>query len=261
MALPQSLRPAHMGMMRERLKASLLLNFNQVLRDRWVRAQAASVAAGGRVLDVGAGSAPYRGFFGHCRYLTQDFVQLDPGQLLHGAYTKVDYVSDAASIPVDSGSFDAVLCTEVLEHVPEPIKVIREISRVLRPGGKLILTAPLGSGIHQEPFHFYGGYTPYWYERFLAEAGFEAIRVEPNAGSFRAFSQEALRFVLASRPTALTAPLWAKVAWAPFWLLSLPLLAGVIPAACAFLDSFDRERRFTVGYHVTAVRSSASAAG
>jgi len=261
MVFPPSQWCALMGIMQEWLKASPLLNFNQVLRDRWVRGRAASVAAGSRVLDVGAGSAPYREFFSHCRYFTHDFVQLDPGQLLHGAYTKVDYVSDAASIPVDSGSFDAVLCTEVLEHVPEPIKVIREISRVLRPGGKLILTAPLGSGIHQEPFHFYGGYTTYWYERFLAEAGFEAIRVEPNAGSFRAFSQEALRFVLTSRPTALAAPLWAKVVWAPFWLLCFPLLAGVIPAACALLDAFDRERRFTVGYHVAAVRSSATATG
>jgi len=243
------------------LKASRLFNFNQVLRDQWVRAQAESLPAGSRVLDVGAGSAPYRGFFAHCRYFTQDFALLDPGQLLHGAYSEVDYVSHASSIPVESGSFDAVLCTEVLEHVPEPINVVKEISRALRPGGKLILTAPLGSGIHQEPFHFYGGYTPFWYERFLAEAGFEEIRVEPNAGSFRAFSQESQRFALASRPTALPMPLFAKIIWAPVWLISLPLLAGVIPVSCLLLDSFDREQRFTVGYHVTAVRSSASAIG
>lgn len=244
-----------MGIMQEWLKASPLFNFNQVQRDQWVRAQAESLPAGSRVLDVGAGSAPYRGCFTHCRYFTQDFVQLDPGQLLHGAYSQVDYVSDSAIIPVESGSFDVVLCTEVLEHVPEPIKVIREISRVLRPRGKLILTAPLGSGIHQEPFHFYGGFTSYWYERFLAEAGFQEIRVEPNAGSFRTFSQESLRFVLASRPTALPMSLLAKIIWTPIWLISLPLLAGVIPVSCVLLDPFDRERRFTVGYHVTAVRA------
>lgn len=250
-----------MGITQEWLKASPLFNFNQVLRDRWVYAQAASVPAGSRVLDVGAGSAPYRKFFSHCRYFAQDFAQLDPAQLLHGAYTQVDHVSDAASIPVENGSFDVVICTEVLEHVPEPIKVIQEISRILRPGGRLILTAPLGSGIHQEPFHFYGGYTPYWYERFLAQAGFEEIRVEANAGSFRAYAQESLRFVLASRPTAIPMPFLARILWAPIWLLLLPLLAGVIPVSCMLLDRFDSERRFTVGYHVTAIRSPVSGAG
>lgn len=239
-----------------RLRGSRLLNFNQSLRDDWVRAQAASVPAGSRVLDVGAGSAPYRSLFDHCQYFTQDFVQLDPGKLSHGAYAKMDYVSDATAIPVDDGSLDVVLCTEVLEHVPEPIKVVREISRILRPGGRLILTAPQGSGIHQEPYHYYGGYTPYWYEHFLAEAGFDTIRIEPNAGSFRAFSQESLRFALTTRPTALAAPVWVRLAWTPLWLILLPFLAGVVPPASVLIDRFDRERRFTVGYHVTAVRST-----
>ena len=245
-----------MGAIGDLLKASSLFNFNQVERDAWVSRQAALLPEHSSVLDVGAGSAPYRDCFRHCRYFTQDFARLDPGQLLHGAYSKVDYLSDATSIPVENASFDAVLCTEVLEHVPEPIRVISEISRVLRPGGKLILTAPLGSGIHQEPYHYYGGYTPYWYEKFLAQAGFGEIRVETNAGSFRAYSQESLRFVLDSRPTAIAMPAWGKVMWTPFWLLLLPVLAGIIPLACLLLDRFDRERRFTVGYHVTAVRSA-----
>ena len=245
--------------LRDALRASALLNFNQVQRDAWVRTQAALVPENSEVLDVGAGSAPYRRFFQHCRYFTQDFVQLNPAQLLHGAYTQVDYVSDATAISVDGASFDAVLCTEVLEHVPEPIRLIQEISRILRPGGKLILTAPLGSGIHQEPYHFYGGYTPYWYERFLAEAGFTDIRIEPNCGSFRAFSQESLRFVVSSRPTAVPMSLLARAVWTPVWLLLFPVLAGIVPVSCLILDRFDRERRFTVGYHVTATRSAEGA--
>jgi len=109
------------------------------------------------VLDVGAGSCPYRGLFAHCEYRAQDLAPLRGDQLRHGAYGQLDYVSDLAAIPVPDGSFGAVLCTEVLEHHPEPITVVKELARILEPGGKLILTAPLGSGIHQEPYHYYGG--------------------------------------------------------------------------------------------------------
>ncbi len=85
----------------------------------------------------------------------------------------MDYVSDITDIPVHDESFDVIICTEVLEHVPEPIKTVQEFSRIIRPGGQLFITAPLGCGLHQVPYIFYGGYTPYWYEKFLPEYGFE----------------------------------------------------------------------------------------
>ena len=66
----------------------------------------------------------------------------------------MDYVCDITDIPVSDDSFDVIICTEVLEHVPEPIKVIKEFSRILRKNGKMFITAPLGCGIHQEPYIF-----------------------------------------------------------------------------------------------------------
>ena len=237
------------------LKASPLFSFNLVNRDRWVAAQASTLAAGARVLDMGAGSCPYRPLFAHCRYETQDFAGLDDEQLRHGGYGRIDYRCDIASVPVAEGTFDAILCTEVLEHVREPIKAVKEMARILKPGGRLMLTAPLGSGIHQEPYHYYGGYTPYWYQDFLAEAGFAQIRVEANAGSLRCFAQEALRFAQATRPFRLGMPLAAELLWLPLWLLLAPLLTFALPLACNYLDRFDREQRFTVGYHVTAIKT------
>jgi SAM-dependent methyltransferase len=237
------------------LKSSRLFSFNLVNRDRWVAEQAASLPAGARVLDLGAGSCPYRALFAHCRYETQDFARLGDDQLRHGGYGNIDYRCDIAHVPVADGTFDAILCTEVLEHVAEPINAVKEMARILKPGGHLMLTAPLGSGIHQEPYHYYGGYTPYWYQDFLGAAGFSEIRVEANAGSFRFYGQESIRFVQTTRPFKLGMPLLVELLWLPLWLLLAPLLALAVPLACSYLDRFDRERRFTVGYLVTAVRN------
>jgi len=248
-----------LGKLRNRFARSELWSFNPVHRDRWIAAQAARVPKGARILDAGAGSAPYRPLFAHCRYTAQDFGGLEDRQLRHGGYARIDLVCDVAAMPVDDASFDVVLCTEMLEHHPEPVRVVHEFARVLAPGGRLILTAPLGSGIHQEPYHFYGGYTPYWYERFLAEAGFRDIRIEANAGSLRFFAQEAIRFIRDTRPFRLRAGLLATLLWVPCWLVLAPVLGLAVPVAARLLDRYDREQRFTVGYHVTAVRVDAGA--
>lgn len=242
-----------LNVIRKMLRRSPVFAFNLVNRDRWVANQAAGLPAGSRVLDVGAGSCPYRPLFVHCEYRAQDFTGLQNQQLRHGGYGMIDYVCDATAIPVPNASFDAVLCTEMLEHVPDPVAVVHELARVLRPGGRLMLTAPLGSGIHQEPYHYYGGFTPFWYQKFLAEVGFRDIQIESNAGSFKFFSQEALRFLATTRPF-VRLPFLPSVLWLPVWICLLPILGGGIPLACHGLDRHDRERRFTVGYHVVATR-------
>jgi ubiquinone/menaquinone biosynthesis C-methylase UbiE len=243
-----------LSVLRRSLANSDFFAFNVRNRDIWVAEQAAQIPAGSKVLDLGAGSAPYRALFSHCIYKTHDFVQLKDSQLRYGHYTAIDVVSDAKAVPVPDASFDAVICTEVLEHVPEPIAVVHEIGRIVAPGGRLILTAPLGSGIHQEPYHFYGGYTPFFYRRFLDEAGFESITVSPNAGSLRHIAQETIRFARMTRPFGFTAPWFGQLLWLPFWLLFAPVLVVGVPVAAKLLDRFDPEHRFTVGYHVSAIR-------
>jgi SAM-dependent methyltransferase len=241
--------------LRSILGRSPVFSFNLVNRDRWVAQQAMALPAGSLILDVGAGSCPYRRLFSHCEYRAQDFSELQPSQLRHGGYGSIDYVCDAAAIPVEDRTFDAILCTEMLEHVPDPLAVVRELSRILKPGGRLLLTAPLGSGIHQEPHHYYGGYTPYWYYHFLSKLDFERIDVRANGGSLKFFSQESLRFLSLSRPFKSIGFI-SSLLWLPIWLILLPLLGGVIPLAAHWLDRFDGEQRFTVGYHVIAYKKA-----
>lgn len=231
------------------LKKIRFLHFNELNRDEWVIHSARKIKSGSKVLDLGAGSCPYRKYFDHCEYHTQDFTKLNSDQLRDSGYGQIDYVCDASSIPVENGTFDVVLSTEMLEHVPEPIEVLREISRILKPGGKLLLTAPLGSGIHQEPHHYYGGYTPYFFEKNLKEFRFTTVKIIPNKGFFGFYSQESLRFI---RLSIESGNIW--------WKLLLPFRITAIFAASFILLSswlfsyFKEDYRFTVGYFVDAIK-------
>lgn len=226
--------------------------FNQSERDSWVSAQAAQVLPSQRVLDAGAGSGRYRPLFSHCDYRAHDFGQ-EPTTI--GRYTELAYQSDILSIPVPDGFFDVVLCTEVLEHVPYPIETVQELARILRPGGKLLLTAPLGSFLHQEPYHYYGGYTPHWYHKFLPTFGVKVESIEPNRGFFSFFGQEAIRFSTLLDPRRVRG-VWAWIDCSLIWLLTLPLMRGFFPLMGPLLDRFGLERMATVGYHVVGIKVS-----
>ncbi len=222
-------------------------DLNQQARDRWVAAKARSVPGGARVLDVGAGTCPYRPLFAHCDYKTHDFKRYE-GVKLGGTaeYGQIDYASDISGIPVADESFDVVLCTEVLEHVPEPIAAIRELTRILKTGGRLLLTAPLGSGLHQLPYHFYGGYTPAWYQYVAARYGLDVVEISPNGGFFRLLAQETARVAwrlpqhrhLHGNHVAVIERLFGEV---------LPHFLAALDDKC-FLDEF------TAGYQVELVK-------
>lgn len=214
-------------------------------------AQASRVPAGSRVLDVGAGTGPYRPLFAHCAYFTHDFGSEPSTQ---GKYTLLDYVSDITAIPVSDESFDVILCTEVLEHVPDAVNALREIARILRPGGRLLLTAPLGSFLHQEPYHFYGGYTPHWYRKFLPEVGLHVESIEKNGGFFRFFGQEAIRFSFNLDPRRSLVRGWARVWVTPLWFVTLPICRALFPLLGERLDELELEHTATVGYHIVAAR-------
>ncbi|MBK9212935.1 MAG: class I SAM-dependent methyltransferase [Saprospiraceae bacterium] len=223
-------------------------HFNEHLRDCWVQAQALKVPNGSKVLDVGAGSCPYRNYFSHCQYKTHDFAELKEEQLrFYKGYGNLDFVSDISSIPVEDNTFDYVLCTEVLEHVPEPILAIKEFARILKPGGKAIITAPLLAGIHQEPYNFYAGYTPFWYQKFLSKYNFENIEINENGLSNKFYSQESLRFLLTNHPFAN----FVTFLFTPFWIILCAILVPFAFVADIF-DRYDNEKRTTVGYFVTA---------
>jgi ubiquinone/menaquinone biosynthesis C-methylase UbiE len=82
------------------------------------------------------------------------------------------------------------MCTEVLEHLPNPIMAIKEFSRLLKPSGKLIITAPFCSLTHFSPYHFSTGFNKYFYEKHLDEFGFKIIEIQENGNFFEFIAQE-----------------------------------------------------------------------
>jgi SAM-dependent methyltransferase len=134
---------------------------------------AATLPHGARVLDAGAGSHPYRDLFAHTQYESADF---DP------RYSPT-HVCDLTQIPVGDDQFDAVVCNQVLEHVRDPVAVLREIRRVLRPSGRLIYSAPLFYEEHQQPYDFYR-YTQYGVRHLFAQAALVIDRLDWLEGYF-----------------------------------------------------------------------------
>jgi SAM-dependent methyltransferase len=149
----------------------------------WVALAARRLPRGARVLDVGAGDAPYRELFEHVEYVTSDWEHSP-----HEEAAATDVIASADALPFDDASFDAVLLLQVLEHVREPARVVAELLRVLRPGGQLVLTAPLAWEQHELP-HDYYRYTGPGLQHLLGSAGFEQIVVEPRNDAFTTLAQ------------------------------------------------------------------------
>ncbi len=172
---------------------------NEVSRHRWVQSKLEAIPAGAKILDAGAGECQYKVFCSHLEYVSQDFSQYEGVGDGSGLQTKswdvsqIDIVSDITSIPVGDGEFDAILCTEVFEHIPDPGLAVKEFSRLLKADGIVIITAPFLSFTHFAPYHFATGFNRYYYLYHLAQHGFGDIEITSNGNYFEFLGQELRR--------------------------------------------------------------------
>ena len=150
------------------LNHNLQRNFNPRIRDDWIKEIASTIPENSMIIDISSGNRPYKHLFEHCNYFSHEFEGndeiLDEFRGEKEKTTKHDYYGDINNLPIEDEKFDYVLCTEVLEHVPEPLESMKELTRICKKGGYIIITAPFTSGIHQEPYHFYAGFSPGFYK-------------------------------------------------------------------------------------------------
>ncbi|MDB4912607.1 MAG: coq3 4 [Gemmatimonadetes bacterium] len=199
--LRDSLNSTHVNRIRALLKpfAPDVGQRNDATREQWLEEALKQVPPGTRILDAGAGTQRYRKFCQHLRYVSQDIAEYDGQGDATGLQTgnfdfgKLDIVSDIGAIPEPDGSFGAIMCIEVFEHLPDPLVAVREFGRLLAPGGTLIITSPFASLTHFAPYHFCSGFNRYWYEAHLPAAGFTALQIVPNGNYFEFIAQELYR--------------------------------------------------------------------
>ena len=210
--------------------------YNTILNYNWVNVRpmvrtlrALAPLMHGRVVDVGAGRSPYYDVFsaGARSYIAVDYPASLPADEAR-PIARVAGVVEA--LPLRDGSADALLSTQVLYQTIDPSRGLREVCRVLRPGGHAILSAPHSSPVHSEPYDLYR-FTPQGLRRLGEEAGLEVVRLETQGQLFSGFAL-ALAMNLVLTPVSPGRPMEVR----PRRQLLFAPLIGLVNALAYLLD-------------------------
>jgi SAM-dependent methyltransferase len=183
---------------------------------------AASKALQSPLLDVGCGSKPYRDLFSFDAY-----VGMDISSVTTKALKRADVFYDGHRFPFRDGQFNSVLCNQVLEHVFAPDEFIREIRRVLAPGGRLLLTVPFVWDEHEQPFD-YARYSSFGLKDLLERHQFKVTtqkKLLANAGVLFQLAAAYVFKVLQTRNA------WINLTVTAFLIAPITFL-GMLATAC-----------------------------
>lgn len=175
-----------------------MLVTNEQARIEWVQRQLLSLPSGSTILDVGAGECQYKKYCSHLNYVSQDVSQYDGKgdqsglQTGNWDFSQIDIVCDLLDMSEEK-LYDNVLCTEVLEHVPDPVRALEKLVSMTNSGGRIIITAPFCSLTHFAPYHYATGFSSFFYSHHLQKMGCDITEISPNGGYFDYLAQEVHR--------------------------------------------------------------------
>lgn len=193
----------------------------------------------GIVYDLGCGTRPYE----HDIMQNADgYVGVDWSNTLHALHAEI--VADLNQpLPIESSVANTVVSFQVLEHLSEPQTMVNEAFRILRGGGRVIISVPFQWWVHEAPYDYFR-YTRYGLEHMLAKAGFVDIQVKAVTGFWvmwvLKFNYQTSRYIRGRRPTRML----MRVLLTPLWLIG--------QAIAPILDKIDFNEDETAGYYVTA---------
>jgi SAM-dependent methyltransferase len=197
------------------------------------------------VLDAGAGEGKYKPELAHTHYVGADLAVGD----VQWEYGDLDVICDLARLPFRHNAFDAVVCTQVLEHVPEPLQVLRESFRVLKAGGRLFLSAPQSWHQHQKPYDYYR-YTSFGLRYLLERAGFTVESIQNMGGYFWFLSFQLQNINYWLFPRGMKGRAWTWPLRALFGLI----FQLILPPILFYLDRLDRVQDETFGYTCVGIK-------
>lgn len=208
---------------------------DRYLLNEFVKANARLLT--GALLDVGGWDGKrYRGHFNH----VTKYTVLDPEPSV-----KPDIVATAEKIPLPDATYDSILCTEVLMDIYPVHDAIREMARVLRPGGHLLATVSFMSPLCDEPHHFWR-FTPYSLQNLL-EPYFSEIRIEHRGGFRTQRAQNWIRYLI-ERYDLYRRPLLGRL------LSLLSQIRGRLAIAADTRDRSEANRKYALGFNIFATR-------
>jgi SAM-dependent methyltransferase len=217
-----------------------LIDWDLIENKNFINQVLPSLELRSHVLDAGAGDLRYKKYFRDFEYTSVDFCKLDK------PYGEIDIVCDLAHVPLEDETFDIILCLQVLEHVPDPLSIVKELYRLLKKGGLLLITVPQCWGEHEEPYDFYR-FTRYSLSDIFETAGFKKVSIETKGGYFLFLGQT----IILAAPTLVT----KNTSFSRILRVLILIIGLLIAWPLRMFDFLDKEKRITLGYKCICIKA------
>ncbi len=179
----------------------------------------------GKLLDIGCGTKPYEPYL-----FVQQYIGVEIDTERSRTTSKADFFYDGTRTPFNDGEFDSVLANEVFEHVFNPTEFLSEVNRVLKIGGKFLLTVPFVWDEHEQP-HDYARYTSFGLKHILQEHGFEVVKHKKSVTNVRVIFQLINEYIYKKTYVNSTIPrqILNTVLISPFTVIGI-LVSAILPS-------------------------------